>query len=113
MDAEQFKAAVKGYLDTGDEISRHQQRVREFAVKKEALGSRILAWMQRNNVDELELPDGKLIRSQSKRTESLKKEHILRELLTLMSEARAEQVVLEMYARRDTSVKHALSRKSF
>lgn len=76
-----FRSIVKAYIDLTDEIARYQKQIREIRKKKDAVGDVVMQYMRKNEVDECELRDGKLIRKKSKRTEGLKKEHILAQLM--------------------------------
>lgn len=80
---EDFRSIVKAYIDLTDEISRYQKQIKEIRKKKDAVGEVVMQYMRDRQVDECELRDGKLIRKKSKRTEGLKKEHIMAQLLKL------------------------------
>lgn len=114
MDAEHFKACVKSYAALHDEITAAAKHLGELRKKNEAVGEVILQFMKQKGIDECELPEhgGKLVRKESKRTEALKKEHILTELLKLASNdsTRAEQCLENIMSHRNIQMKDVLSR---
>lgn len=106
-----FKDAVKVYIQLHDEITRSSKQLRELRKQKDAVGDTILGWMRTNAVDECELPDGKLIRKTSKRTEGIKKEFVLEELKSLTGdEARASACLQNIFSRREIVEKEILTR---
>lgn len=110
-DSDEFKDAVKAYIELHDEITRSTKQLRELKQQKDSVGEIILRWMRSNNVDECELPDGKLMRKTSKRTEGLKKEMVLQELKKLTGdEARATASLQNIFSMRTTVEKEILSR---
>jgi hypothetical protein len=80
---EDFRSVVKAYIEMIDEIASYQKQIREIRKKKDKVGEIVMQYMRDREVDECELRDGKLVRKTSKRTEGLKKEHILAQLLKL------------------------------
>jgi flagellar basal body-associated protein FliL len=106
-----FKEAVKAYIELHDEITASSKQLRELKHQKDAVGDIILQWMRSNSVDECELPDGKLIRKTSKRTQTLKKEFVLEELKKITGdEAKAEASMLNIFSMRAVVEKEVLSR---
>jgi hypothetical protein len=72
-----FKDAVRTYIELHDELMKSQKVLRDLRRKKEDIGKSIIEFMRRNHIDEFQVADGKLQRRNSKRTGTLKKEHIL------------------------------------
>jgi hypothetical protein len=108
---ESFKDAVKVYIQLHDEIAKSSKQLREIRKQKDAVGETILAWMRGNAVDECELPDGKLVRKTSKRTETLKKEIVLDELKNVIGdEAKAVACLQNIFSRRGVVEREVLSR---
>lgn len=107
---EDFKAAVKSYIDIHDQLSRAGKELREVRKKKAELADVIVQYMKKNDIDECALQDGKLIRKTAKRLEPLKKEHILKQLSDVLGEARAEDVLLGIYGARGVNDKDVLRR---
>lgn len=106
-----FKDAVKAYIDLHDEISKASKQMRELKKQKDAVGEVILRWMRDNSVDECELPDGKLVRKTSKRTEGLKKEMVLEELKKIIGdEAKAAASLENIISMRSIVEKEILTR---
>lgn len=105
-----FKEAVKAYCAVNDEIVAAGKKIRELRKQKDTVGEVILAFMRNNSIDVCELPDGKLTRRVSKRTETLKKEHILKELASVLDDARALNVVNNIFANRAVVEKDTLTR---
>ena len=87
IDSEEFKNCVKAYVELHDEIAASSKHMSELRKKKEAIGQLIVQFMKDRGIDECELQDGggKLIRRESRRTETLKKEHILDEIMRLVN----------------------------
>lgn len=106
-----FKEAVKAYIELHDEITASSKQLRELKQQKDAVGDIILVWMRSNLIDECELPDGKLVRKTSKRTQTLKKEFVFDELKKITGdEARAEASLLNIFSMRAVVEKEVLSR---
>lgn len=114
LDTEDFKNCVKTYVELHDEIASSSKHLSELRKKKEAIGELIMEFMKHKGIDECELQDngGKLIRKESKRTETLKKEHILQELMHLVNHdnSRAETVLSNIYNKRNVEVTERLTR---
>lgn len=114
IDADEFKNCVKAYVELHDELASSAKHLSELRKKKDAIGQLIVQFMKSRGIDECELQDngGKLVRKESKTTETLKKDHILQELLTLtgQDESRAQTVLESIYAKRQVQVKDTLSR---
>ena len=110
VDAEEFKNAVTAYVELHEEITRASKQMRELKQKKDAVGEIILNWMKNNSIDECEMPEGKLVRKTSKRTEGLKKEMVMEELKKLTGdEARASASLQNIFSMRSTVEKEILS----
>ena len=105
-----FKAAVKAYIDMHDKLAQAGRELREVRKKKTELADVIVQYMKRNDIDECALQDGKLVRKQAKRLEPLKKEHILAELSKAVGEPQAENLLVNMYSQRAVSDKDVLRR---
>jgi hypothetical protein len=109
---DEFKDAVKLYIDLHDEIQKATKDMKEVKKRKDALGETILTRMRDMDIDVCQLTDGgKLIRKQSKRVEGLKKDHIIKELRTeLGDESRAELVLNNIFSQRAVDTKESLQR---
>ena len=108
-----FRTMVKTYVDLHDEIAAAAKQLSTLRKKKDAMGDLIVEFMKRSNIDECELQHGgKLVRKESKRTEALKKEHIVAELMHLLhnDSARAQTSLENIYAKRGTETKDVLTR---
>lgn len=114
LDAEEFKNCVKTYVELHDEIAASSKHLSELRKKKDAIGQLIVGFMRHRGIDECELQDGggKLVRKESKRTEILKKDHILQELLSLTGNdsTRAQSSLDNIYNKRTVEVKDMLTR---
>lgn len=114
LDTEDFKHCVKTYVELHDEIASSGKHLSELRKKKEAIGELIMEFMKHKGIDECELQDngGKLVRKESKRTETLKKEHIMQELMALVNQdnTRAENVLNNIYGKRNVEVTERLTR---
>jgi hypothetical protein len=114
MDASEFKNCVDVFVTLHDEIARATKQLGELRKKKEAVGKLVVEFMKQRGLDECELTEhgGKLVRRESKRTETLKKDHIMAELLPLLSQDkdRAESVLKSIYERRNVETSVALTR---
>lgn len=114
IDAEEFRSCVKTYVELHDEIASATKHLSELRKKKDAIGQLIVGFMKHHAIDECELQDGngKLVRRESKRTEVLKKEHILQELMALTNNdsGRAQACLDNIYSKRGVELKDTLAR---
>lgn len=115
VDDNKFKALVNKYVELSDQIAEVGVELVALRKKKDAMGELVMQVMQQGDIQVLELTEqgGKLIRRESKRTEALKKEHILDELMLLTGNdaTRAQASLEKIYNKRTLVVKDALSRK--
>lgn len=108
---EDFKQAVRAYIELHDDITGGARQLRELRKRKAELARVILQFMKENEIDECALQDGKLMRRQTKRLEPLKKEHIFEQLKTaLRDESQAEATLVAIYAKRNVDTCEALKR---
>lgn len=105
-----FKGAVKAYIDIHDQLANASKELRGIRKKKAELADVIVQYMRTNDIDECALQDGKLIRKQTKRLEPLKKEHILAELAKAVGEPKAEDLLVNIYSNRAVNDKDVLQR---
>lgn len=105
-----FKEAVKAYIDLHDQLTRAAKDLRGIRKKKAELADVIVQYMKKNDIDECALRDGKLIRKSAKRLEPLKKEHIMDELRATLGEARAEQCLVNIFGKRAVAERDTLRR---
>lgn len=113
IDAEEFRSCVKAYVDLHDEIATSSKHLSELRKKKDAIGDMIVAFMKDRGIDECELQQGgKLVRRESRRTEALKKDHIVAELMQLLNNdaTRAQSSLENIYGKRGVEVRDALTR---
>jgi hypothetical protein len=109
--SEQFKSAVKSYIEIHDELQASAKQLRAIRKRKTELAETILGFMKDNDIDECALSDGKLIRKTSKRVEGLKKDNIMDVLKEkLGSAAAAEALLVEIYGQRGVVEKDSLQR---
>jgi hypothetical protein len=108
---EDFKNAVRAYIELHDGIASSSKQLREMKKQKDIVGDTILAWMRTNGIDECALPDGKLARKTSKRTESLKKDYVMCELKKVLGdEGRAAASLNSIFSMRNITEKEILTR---
>lgn len=113
MEGAEFKASVKRYVELHDEIADAAKFLTALRHKKDELGDLIVQFMRHSNIDECDLQQGgKLVRRESKRTETLKKEHIVSELMKLTNNdsTRANASLENIYNKRGVEIKDVLSR---
>lgn len=106
----EFRDAVKAYIDMHDQIAEAGKRLRDIRKKKRELSEVIVEYMRKNDIDGINVKDGKLVRKQSKRLEPLKKEHILGELSKAVGEAKAEDMLVNIFSLRAVTNKDTLRR---
>jgi hypothetical protein len=109
--SEQFKNAVKAYIELHDELHASAKQLRAIRKRRNELSETIITFMKDNEIDECALSDGKLIRKTSKRVEGLKKETItdvLKEKLGSLEAA--EALLVEIYGQRGVVEKDSLQR---
>jgi len=105
-----FKDAVKAYIDMHDQLLEAGKQLRGIRKKKAELADVIVQYMKKNDIDECTLKDGKLIRKQAKRLEPLKKEHIMEELTKAVGDSRAEDILVNIFSKRGVAEKDTLRR---
>lgn len=91
-----FKDAVRTYIELHDEILACQKGMKELRKKKQELSDAILEFMKKNRIDEFQVPDGKLQRKTSKRTEGVKKDHIINCLKSSLGNEEQAEAILQM-----------------
>ena len=110
MSANDFKTVATEYADITKKITALNKEVKTLKDQKDEIGVSILSFMQSNNIDECELPGGKITRKVSKRTETLKPELILEELKTqLGDDAKAELSLQTINSKRTVTEKEVIS----
>ena len=109
---DEFRAAVKGYVDLHDQLQATAKTQRELRKQKNELSDAILQYMQKNDIDGCQLTDGgKLVRKQSRRMEALKKEHIMDELKKVVQDqSQCENVLVNIFSKRVVDTKESLKR---
>jgi hypothetical protein len=106
-----FKDAVRTFIELHDEITLCTKGLRDLKKKKQDLSDAILRFMKDNSIDEFQVPDGKLSRKTSKRTEGVKKDHIINCLKSsLGSDEQAEAILQMINAQRNTFETESLRR---
>lgn len=109
--SEQFKNAVKAYIEIHDELQASARQLRAIRKRKTELSETIINFMRDNDIDECALSDGKLIRKTSKRVEGLKKDNIMDVLKEKLGSAdAAEAMLVEIYGQRGVVEKDSLKR---
>lgn len=112
MDAAQFKALVSDYAALHRRLAEAGTLTRELRTRSKEMQANILEYMQEHDIDECALPNSRLVRKRTKRTEGLKKEHIEGELKQILGESGGEGVeraVANMYNRRLTDIQETLA----
>jgi hypothetical protein len=109
---DQFRETVKSYVSLHDQLAETSKALRDLRKKKVELSDAITKHMKELEIGECVLNDGKLILRQSKKTEALKKEHIIRELQTILGgdSEKAEASVNNILNKRNVQVSEALRR---
>lgn len=109
----EFKDTILAYVQLSDELGLATKAMRGLRKRKSDLGKSIVGYMAQNNLDACQLPEGggKLERRESKRQESLKRDHISAELSSLqLPPAKHEEILEAIDASREvvvsTKLKH-------
>lgn len=97
-----FKEAVRTYVELHDEIVRCGKDLRELKKKKNDLSKAIIEFMNRNGIDEFQVPDGKLQRQQRTRKEGMKNEYVLECLRQSLGDEKAAALIEAIDAQRNT-----------
>jgi hypothetical protein len=113
VDAATFREAVNLYVQLSNEITKVTKMMTQYKRQRDALGQTIMIYMKSNSIDECHI-DGeekKLIRRQSKRTETLKKDEIIKAFTSALNgdEPRALMLVTNLFNNRVVNFKDALS----
>lgn len=107
----EFRDAVKAYIDMHDQLAEAGKRLRDIRKKKKELSEVIVEYMRKNDIDGVNVKDGKLVRKQVKRLEPLKKEHIMEELSKTLGDATAaENTLVNIFSRRSVTERDSLRR---
>ena len=107
----EFRDAVKAYIDMHDQLSEASKRLSDIRKKKKEMSEVIVEYMRKNDIDGINVKDGKLVRKQVKRLEPLKKEHIMEELTkTLGDQGAAEHTLVNIFGRRSVTERDSLRR---
>lgn len=106
----EFRDAVKSYIDMHDRLAEASKQLRDIRKQKKELALVIVEYMRKNDIDGINVQDGKLLRKQSKRMEPLKKEHILEELTKTVGDAQAENILLNIISKRAVNHTDTLTR---
>lgn len=96
----EFRDAVKAYIDMHDQLTEAGKQLRDIRKKKKELSEVIVEYMRKNEIDGINVGDGKLLRKQSKRLEPLKKEHIMEELTKEVGDSKAENILVNIFSKR-------------
>jgi hypothetical protein len=106
----EFRDAVKSYIDMHDQLAEASKHLRDIRKRKKELSQVIVEYMRKNDIDGINVQDGKLLRKQSKRVEPLKKEHILEELTKTVGDSQAENILLNIFSKRSVLHTDTLTR---
>jgi hypothetical protein len=106
----EFRDAVKAYIDMHDQLTDASRALRDIRKKKKELQQVIVEYMRKNEIDGINVKDGKLLRKQSKRLEPLKKEHIMGELSKAIGTDQAESLLVNIFSRRGVTNTDTLRR---
>ena len=109
---EDLKNVVRAYISLLDEVDKMGKTMKELRKQQKDMGESILKFMTQHDIDECELAEGgTLARQSKKRQESLKKDHILSELVNVVgSEDRAASCLDNILNSRGQEVKESLKR---
>lgn len=106
----EFRDAVRSYIDMHDQLTEANKALKDIRKKKKELADVIVQYMRQNDIDGINVQDGKLVRKEVKKLEPLKKEHILKELTKTVGEAQAENLLVNIYGQRSVSSTDSLRR---
>ena len=106
----EFRDAVKAYIDMHDQLTEASRSLRDIRKKKKELADVIVEYMRKNDIDGINVKDGKLLRKQTKRLEPLKKEHIMAELTKAVGETKADDILVNIFSKRNVTNKDTLRR---
>lgn len=110
MESGDFKKLVADFTAAHAQLSQTTASARELRKRTQEMQASILAYMQEHGIDECSLPDARLVRKTTKKTEGLKKEHIQGELKKILGGGGdVEEAVANMYNRRMTDVQETLA----
>lgn len=86
---EEFKTQVRAWIDTDNSIRKLQQALKERRELKKQLTEKLIAFMARYNIEDLNTRDGKLRFKVAHVKPSLSKKDIQDRMVQLFSEARS------------------------
>lgn len=113
IDEATFREAVNLYVKLTNEIARVTKMMTQYRKQRNNLGETIILYMKSHQIDECHI-DGeekKLVRRESKRTETLKKDAIIDAFKSVLNgdEARALMLTTNLFSSRNVAYKDALS----
>jgi len=113
IDEATFREAVNLYVQLSNEIAKVTKMMTQYRKQRNTLGETIILYMKSHAIDECHI-DGeekKLICRQSKRTETLKKDEIIKAFTSALNgdEPRALMLVTNLFNNRVVNYKDALS----
>lgn len=105
-----FKESVRAYIELHDDITKMSKDLTVIKKKKDELGKEIIDFMKTNNIDEFQVPDGKLVRKKTKRTQSVSQATIVKTLKTALGDERSEALMQTLNAQRKVKETESLCR---
>lgn len=115
MNEADFKLKVHEYVKLNDTIRAISSKLSEARRIKVNMTTDLLHYMKFNGIDEVHVDSlgGKVVLYDSKRTETLKRHHIEKEILPLVEgdQSKCQEIVNRIYACRTVNTEPALSRR--
>lgn len=105
-----FKESVRAYIELHDDITKMGKDLTVIKKKKDELGKDIIEFMKTNNIDEFQVPDGKLIRKKTKRTQSVNQATIVKTLRAALGDERSDSLLQTLNAQRKVKETESLCR---
>jgi hypothetical protein len=111
---EEFKNAVQAYCELYDDIAASNIQLKELKTKLKTVGEMVLAYMKEFEIDACALPDGELLRKQTKRMTTLTIKHLesgLRSSIPVLDDAQLANAINSIQSQRETTITESLTRK--
>jgi hypothetical protein len=108
---DEFKKAVRSYVDLHDQKRVLAQKAKEVNKQLHEFEDAILRYMQQQDIEGCKLPDGgKLLRRQARRVEGVKLPQIKEALKSMLGEQQADAVMLDIVGKRAVNTVEKLRR---
>ena len=109
-DKEILKRNVFEYIQIDDEIKQINESLKQLRNNKKEKENEIIEFMEQSGLDQINVGDGKIKMSKTKKFEPLNKDTIYKKLVSEMSEEKAHELTTKILADRILGENSKISR---